>query len=102
MDAPCRIVDLSVIGCMVESHPLPNLKAQQKVWLRPLAVAADDWMEGTIVAIRKRLFRPCQIRIRFLTDLPYDAFKPLVFRDRDRRRPAGAGEPDYEKDHYWK
>jgi hypothetical protein len=87
---------------MVESRAVPKLKEQQKVWLRPLGLSVGDWTEGTIVAIRKPMFRPCQIRIRFLADLPYDSFKPLVFGEKPPREPAVGESPEHERDHYWK
>jgi hypothetical protein len=102
VDAPCRIIDLSVFGCMVESRTLPKLKEQQKVWLRPAGVSPSDWTEGIVVAIRKPMFRPCQIRIQFLVDLPYDSFKPLVFGEGRQCRPADPDAPEHEKDHYWR
>jgi hypothetical protein len=101
-DAPCRIIDLSLMGCLVETRALPGLKEQQKVWLRPLGVSTSDWTEGIIVAIRKPLFRPCQVRIRFLSDLPYASFKPLVFGVENSRKATTAETPEHEQDPMWR
>jgi hypothetical protein len=102
VNAPCRIIDLSLFGCLVESRALPNLREQQKVWLRPLGVSPSDWTEGTIVAIRKPLFRRCQIRISFLADLPYGSFKSLVFGAEHPREAAARNAPEHETDHLWR
>jgi hypothetical protein len=102
VDTPCRIIDLSLVGCLVETRALPGVKEQQKVWLRPLGVSPGDWTEGVLVAARKPFFRPCQVRIRFLNDLPYESFKPLVFGV-DKHRPSPAGDrPEHEQDRIWR
>jgi hypothetical protein len=102
VETPCRIIDLSLAGCLVEARPASRLREQQKVWFRPLHVAQGEWTEGTVVAIRKPLFRQCQIRIRFLTDLPYASFKPLVFGTECPPEPATPEAPEHEKDHLWR
>jgi hypothetical protein len=102
VDMPCRIIDLSLLGCMVESRRLPNVKEQQKVWLRPVGVSPSDWTEGIIVAIRRPLFRQCQIRISFLADISYASFKPLVFGADHLREAAAPEAREHEKDHLWK
>ena len=52
-------------GPQIDIYPgplMPNLQEQQTVWLRPPGVPPDGWMQGTIVGIRKALFRPRQVR----------------------------------------
>jgi hypothetical protein len=102
VETPCRIVDLSLAGCLVEARPAPRLKEQQKLWFRPQGVSPCDWTEGTVVAIRKPLFKWCQVRIRFLTDLPYASFKPLVFGAECPPETATPEAPEHEKDHLWR
>lgn len=101
-ETPCRITDLSTNGCLIELRAHSHLAEQQSVWLRPAGVGAGTWTEGVIVAIRKPLFRPCRISIRFVADLPYDLFKTLVFGTGAPHEPAGAGGPEHEKDHFWR
>jgi hypothetical protein len=102
VNTPCRIINLSLFGCMVEARANPNLKEQHKVWLRPLGVSSSDWTEGTIVAIYKPLFRRCQIRISFAADLSYEVFKPLVFGEMADHETAAREAPEHEKDDYWR
>lgn len=102
VEAPCRIIDISLIGCMVELRRLPSLAERQPVWFRAVGVSPGDWTEGIVVALRKPLFRQGQVRIKFLADLPYDAFKPLAFGTEHLREVAGPGAPDHEKDHFWR
>jgi hypothetical protein len=87
---------------MVEARANPNLKEQNKVWLRPLGVSSGDWTEGTIVGVHKRLFRRCQIRISFAADLPYEVFKPMVFGEGTDQTTADREAPEHEKDTYWR
>ena len=101
-ETTCRIIDLSTNGCLIELRPKSHLAEQQSVWLRPPGVEPGAWIEGAIISIRKPLFRACQIRIRFLADLPYDLFKNLVFGTGEPHESAGAVGPEYEKDHFWR
>jgi hypothetical protein len=87
---------------MVESRPSPNLRAQRPIWFRPSGISPSDWTEAIIIAVRRRLFRRCQIRIKFLGDLPYESFKPLVFGTGPPRAPADPESPEHEKDHFWR
>jgi hypothetical protein len=86
---------------MVESRPLPNLRAKQPVWFRTSDISPSDWTEAIIIAVRRRLFRRCQIRIEFLADLPYESFKSLVFGTDHARKAADREAPEHERDHFW-
>jgi hypothetical protein len=99
---PCRITDLSTNGCQVQTRSNAHLAEQQSVWILPPGVEAAGWTEGVVVAIGKPLFRPRQVRIRFLADLPYELFKTLVFATGKPHEPVGAVGPEYEKDHFWR
>ncbi len=102
VNTACRIIDISVAGCLVESCAAPNLKEHQSVWLHPLGVSTSDWTEGIIVDIRKPLFRRCQIRMRFSTDLPYESFKPLAFGVESAGETAVREAPEHEQDDFWR
>ena len=102
MSTPCQIIDISLVGCMVESYRFSSRMERQSVLLRPLGVSASDWIEGIVVSVRKPLFRKCQIRIRFLASFPYNSFKTLVFGP-DRSGELAGPEPlEHEKDHFWR
>jgi hypothetical protein len=101
-DAPCRIIDISAGGCMVELLRGPSWKERQSVWLRPPGVGPDDWTEGIIVAVRKPFLRPCRVRISFLAELPYELYKALAFGAGRPRAAAGSAAPEHEKDHFWR
>jgi hypothetical protein len=102
IDTPCRIVDISVAGCLVESPRLQRLFERQAVWLRPVSLPMSDWTEGFITSVRSRLFRKCQIRITFLAALPYETFKALVYGTDELGTAEFSDSPDHEKDHFWK
>jgi hypothetical protein len=102
VDTPCRTIDISLIGCMVESRPLPRRMARQSVWFRTLGVSPSDWTEGIIVAIRKPLFRKWQIRISFLAPFPYESFRSLVFGPDQLGETARRESLEHETDHFWK
>lgn len=102
VDAPCWIIDVSLLGCLVESRPLPSLREQQRVWFRPLCASSSDWTEAIVIAVRRRLFRRHQVRLRFLADLPYESFKLLAFGTGRPRKTADPERPEHEKDHFWR
>jgi hypothetical protein len=102
VDMPCRIIDMSLVGCMVESRSLPKGMQQQSVWFRTLGVSPSAWTEGIIVAVRKPLFRKCQIRIRFRAPFPYESFRTLVFGPDRLCENANREFAEHEKDHFWR
>ena len=102
VNTPCRTIDVSLAGCLVESRPLPGRMEQQSVWFRALNVSPGDWTEGIIVAVRKPWFRKWQIRISFLAPFPYDSFRSLVFGPDHLREIAERDSPEHEKDHFWR
>ncbi len=102
VEGPCRIIDVSLAGCLVESGPLPKLARGQSVWLRPAGIAASDWAEASVVAVRKPWFRSWQIRVEFLAELPYSSFRPLVFEKDPGFGTADRAVPEHEMDHFWR
>jgi hypothetical protein len=87
---------------MVELRPIRNLMEEQPASFRPLGISPSTWTEAIIVAVRKPLFRQCQIRIRFLAELPYELFKPLVFGRERSCETADPEAPEHETDHFWR
>jgi hypothetical protein len=102
VNMPCRIIDMSLVGCMVESRAIPKLVAQQSVWLRPPGASPGDWTEGIIVAVRKPWFRKWQIRISLLAPFPYESFKSMAFGSDHLREVPERESPEHEKDHFWR
>jgi hypothetical protein len=102
VDTPCRMIDISLVGCMVESRSFPRRMKQRSVWFRPLGDPPVDWTEGVIVAARKPWFRKWRIRISFLAPFPYESFRSLVFGPAHLRENADRESPEHEKDHYWR
>jgi hypothetical protein len=102
VEAPCRILDISLVGCLLELRPLPDLVAGQTVWFRPSEVTPCEWAEARLIAIRRPLFRRWQIRVQFLADLPYSSFQPLVFATGQAPETRDRDVPEHEMDHFWR
>ncbi len=102
VSTPCRLIDLSLAGCLVESRSLPRQVEQPSVWFRPPSVSRDDWTAGIIVAARKPLFRKWQVRIDFLAPFPHESFRSLVFGPDHPRVILERESPEHEKDHFWR
>jgi hypothetical protein len=99
---PCRILDISLVGCLVESHRLPGRKEREPIWFHPRGVSETDWMEGILVGVRKPWFQHPRIRINFLAPFPDDSFRSLVFGSERLREIAVRESPEHEMDHYWR
>ncbi len=102
VEKPCRVVDISMGGCQLESRSVPTLMEQQPVWLRIHDLSQGDWTEGIFVSGWKPWFRNRRIRIRFVSPLPYEAFQHLLF-GRDFLHEIAAREiPEHDRDHFWR
>jgi hypothetical protein len=97
-----QLINLSMSGCLVEAPQHPRRAEQQAVWLRPLAVAPSEWIQGVVVSIHKPLFKRCRIRLSFLAPFPYDSYKALVYGADLPRDPLKEQTPEHEQDHHWK
>ena len=75
--APCRILDLSIRGALVELETLPSL--ERSVWFCPPETATAQWLEATLVQRQRQENGLQQARIAFQRILPYDTFKALVY-----------------------
>ena len=77
LSTPAEILDISLRGAMliVESFPTGLV-----LWFCPPGMPADDeWMEVKLIATKKRLFGPREVRIAFRKVFPYEVFKALVY-----------------------
>lgn len=73
-----KIVDFSLRGAMLTVETFPP--KDQALWFCPPGVSAqDEWIEASMIASRKRLFAPREIRISFLKVFPYEVFKAVVY-----------------------
>jgi hypothetical protein len=99
---PGRIIDISLYGCQVESRRSPGRSAKESIWLCPLEVSPRDWAEGIIISANKPFFGSCQLRIRFIADFPYEAFKMLVYGPNKSLEVGRLETPEHEKDHLWR
>jgi hypothetical protein len=100
VNTPCRIIDMSIAGCMVEARRLPTGMERRSVWVRPAGVTTGESSEGIIISVRKPFFRNCRVGIAFLAPFPYEAFKALVYGP--DQEIADRELPEHEKDWFWK
>ena len=61
----------------------------------------SDWVEGRVVAIRKPFLHKHEIRIQFVTTLPFYVFKVLVY-GRQEGDPEPVQRPMHETDQWWR
>jgi hypothetical protein len=102
INAPARLVNLSLHGCLVEIGMMPDLSPQQAVWVHPHLEAEVDWVEGVVVGIRKPLLRKCNVRIAFVRPFGYDPFKKLVYGPGHIQEVSQESAPEHERDGFWK
>ena len=79
VEIPVDLESISLQGCMVRSRFRPELKGGEPIWFRVAEMRASDWVEGRVIAARKRFLRKQEIRIRFASTLPFQVFKVLVY-----------------------
>jgi hypothetical protein len=96
------IVDISTLGAWVESSQSIAREEKQAVWLCPSALTPREWKEATIVSLRKRFLGSCQIRIKFVAPIAYDAFKTLVYGAASAAQDPDREAPEHERDDFWR
>jgi hypothetical protein len=69
--------------------------------LKAIGMRASDWVQGTIVSTRKPFFHRHEIRIQFVTTLPFQVFKVLVY-GRNESDPEPVPRPEHETDQWWR
>jgi hypothetical protein len=62
---------------------------------------ATDWIEGRIVSVRKPFLRKPEFRIQFISTLPFQVFKVLVY-GRNDSEPEPVSRPEHETDQWWR
>jgi hypothetical protein len=99
---PGRIIDISLYGCQVACRRTPGWAAKQSIWVCPLGVSPRDWAEGIIISARKPFLGSCQLRFRFNSAFPYEAFKMLVYGPDQIAEVDRLETPEHEQDHLWR
>ena len=99
---PGRIVDVSTMGCWIETDHTPQCREQETIWLCPLGRSPTEWTEGSIVSLQKRFLGNYQIRVKFTLHFPYESFKSLVYGTEGPEDASDWEPPEYEKDYYWR
>ena len=73
-----KIVDISLRGAMLTVDTFPP--KDQPIWFCPPGVSAtDEWIEVKLIASKKKLFGPREVRIAFRKAFPYEIFKAVVY-----------------------
>ncbi len=99
---PACLVDLSLNGCMLALDRLPAIAAGGSVYVHLNMGAQHDWVEGRMIAARKRILRKCEVRVSFSTPLGYEHFKELVYGPEYLGEHAHRSVPNHEWDQFWK
>jgi hypothetical protein len=73
-----KIVDISLRGALLIVENFPP-KDKPVFFCPPGAAANEEWMEVKLIAAKKRLFGPREIRIAFRKVFPYEVFKAVVY-----------------------
>jgi hypothetical protein len=73
-----KIVDISLRGALLIVETFPP-KDKSVFFCPPGAAANEEWMEVKLVASKKRLFGPREIRVAFRKVFPYEIFKAVVY-----------------------
>jgi hypothetical protein len=102
MSTPVRLVNLSLSGCLIESHRRTTLNKQQSVWMHAHSGTAAEWTEGRIVSIKKTWAGKCLVGIAFLGSFPYEPFKKLIYGREICEDTSQKDSPEHERDHFWK
>jgi len=99
---PARIIDVSTMGCWIETAQTPERGEKQTIWVCALGRSPAEWTEGTIVSLEKRFLGSYQIRIKFALHFPYESFKSLVYGAEGPEVGSDWEPPEYERDYYWR
>lgn len=102
MSTPVRLLNLSLSGCLIESHRRTKLTKQQAVWVQAHSVTVAEWTEGRIVSIKKTWTGKCLVGIAFLGTFPYEPFKKLIYGREICVESSQKDSPEHERDHFWK
>jgi hypothetical protein len=99
---PAKIVDISLRGARLTVDTFPP--KDQAVWFCPPGVqTTEEWVEVKVIAMKKKLFGPREVRLAFRKVLPYEHFKAIVYGPdavKDATEPACVPEEAQERD-WW-
>lgn len=93
--------NISVQGCMVRSNARVGPRAGEPIWFRAVGIQSLGWIEGRVIAIEKPFLRRYEVRIVFVSTLPFHAFKKVVYGEEDTSPPV-VERPAYETDQWWR
>jgi hypothetical protein len=73
-----KILDISLRGALLTVETFPP--KGYPVLFCPAGVAAgEEWIEVKVIATKKKLFGPREIRVAFRKAFPYEVFKAVVY-----------------------
>jgi len=73
-----KIIDISLRGAMLTVDTFPP--KDKTIWFCPPGIAtSDEWVEAKLVATKKKLFGPREVRLTFRKVFPYEIFKTVVY-----------------------
>jgi hypothetical protein len=103
VEIPVELESISLKGCMVKSRVRPAPTAGQQIWFRATGMEGLDWIEGRLVSSQKRFFRKHEIRVAFVSELPFQTFKMLVYGKAEvGPEPETIQRPMHETDQWWR
>ena len=101
VEIAAELENISVLGCLVKSNLAPGPKPGEPVWFRASGMASPDWIEGRVISVQKPFFRKYEIRIKFVSTMPFQAFKKLVY-GASETEPEVIERPLHETDQWWR
>src|SRR5271157_2604937 len=101
VEIPVELDNVSIQGCMVRSRVRPAPKPGERIWFKASEINASGWIEGIIVSTVKPFLRKQVTRIRFVSVLPFQTFKILVYGP-DGIDPESIPHPEHETDQWWR
>jgi hypothetical protein len=98
---PVELDNVSIQGCLVRSRVRPAPKPGERIWFKASEMNASGWIEGIIVSTFKPFLRKQVTRIRFVSVLPFQTFKVLVYGP-GGIDPESIPRPEHETDQWWR
>jgi PilZ domain len=102
VNTPAQLINLSTSGCQIELPRTPKPAKGEPAWICPLGLSPAQWIEGTVVSVRKPLLKKCRMGFLFRTHVTFESFKTLIYGSGDVFDSMPDEAPDHERDHFWK
>jgi hypothetical protein len=96
------IVNVSTVGCLVETNQAVARERNHPVWLCPLGLEPGQWKEGTVVAIKRPFLGKYAIRIKFASPFAYESFRTLICNAEHGAADPDRSVPEHETDQFWR